>query len=125
MRQGRDCAGRPTRAWWFAALAGIMLVTGCAVQSVKSQAFSRLDRLESGFERGVSTKADVISVLGEPDGSGGSRFPTAAHDNEVWYYEASRASLSSVTQKILLVYFRGGVFDGFMWFTNDADISMQ
>lgn len=107
-------------AW---AMMGVMLA-GC-VQTVKTQALTKLDQLETGLKRGQSSKSDVLFLLGEPDGSGGAIFPTAAYGSDVWYYEASRSTLSSVRQKILLVYFKGGVFDGFMWFTNDADVSLQ
>ncbi len=124
----RQHGNRANRSWCvksFALLLGGMLLAGCAVQTVKSQAFSRLDRLEHEFKRGVSTKADVLTVLGEPDGSGGAIFPTASYGNDVWFYEASRSSLSGINMNILLVFFRGEVFDGFMWFSNDADLSMR
>ncbi len=123
-RQGSGAS----RSWCvrsFALLLGAMLLAGCAVQTVKSQAFSRIDRLETEFKRGVSTKADVLTVLGEPDGSGGAIFPTASYGSDVWYYEAYRSSLSGLNQKILLVYFKGEELDGFMWFSNDADLSMH
>ncbi len=123
-RQGSGAS----RSWCvrsFALLLGAMLLAGCAVETVKSQAFSRIDRLETEFKRGVSTKADVLTVLGEPDGSGGAIFPTASYGSDVWYYEAYRSSLSGLNQKILLVYFKGEEFDGFMWFSNDADLSMH
>lgn len=125
MRQQGSGGRRSWCATSFALLLGGILLAGCAVQTVKTQAFSRLDRLETEFKRGVSTKADVLTVLGEPDGSGGAIFPTASYGNDVWYYEASRSSLSGINMNILLVYFRGEVFDGFMWFSNDADLSMR
>ena len=125
MRQQGSGASRSWCVRSFALLLGGMLLAGCAVQTVKSQAFSRIDRLETEFKRGVSTKADVLTVLGGPDGSGGAVFPTASHGSDVWYYEAYRSSLSSSSQKILLVYFKGEEFDGFMWFSNDADLSMH
>ncbi len=125
MRQQGSGGRRSWCATSFALLLGGILLAGCAVQTVKSQAFSRLDRLEAEFKRGVSTKADVLTVLGEPDGSGGAIFPTASHGSDVWYYEATRSSLSSLNQNILLVYFRGEEFEGFMWFSNDADVSMH
>jgi len=117
---------RPWRyVWTLLVFLGALFLAGCAVHSVKSHAFAQLDRLENEFKRGVSTKADVLAVLGEPDGSGGALFPTSAHWSDVWYYEASHGSVSSVDQNILLVYFRGEVFDGFMWFSNKADVSMR
>ena len=125
MRQQESGASRSWCVRSFALLLGAMLLAGCAVETVKSQAFSRIDRLETEFKRGVSTKADVLTVLGEPDGSGGAIFPTASYGSDVWYYEAHRSSLSGLSQKILLVYFKGEEFDGFMWFSNDADVSLH
>ena len=125
MRRQGSGANRSWCVRSFALLLGAMLLAGCAVQTVKSQAVSRVDRLETEFKRGVSTKADVLTVLGEPDGSGGAMFPTASRASDVWYYEAYRSSLSGLNQKILLVYFKGEEFDGFMWFSNDADLSMH
>jgi len=123
--QRRYKGNRRARAKFLAMLLGAMFLPGCAVHTVKSQAFSKLDQLETELKRGVSTKADVITLLGEPDGSGGAQFPTASYENDVWYYEASRASLSNMDQNILLVYFREEVFDGFMWFSNNADVDMR
>ncbi len=94
MRQQGSGASRSWCVRSFALLLGGMLLAGCAVQTVKSQAFSRIDRLETELERGVSTKADVLTMLGEPDGSGGAMFPTASQASDVWYYEANDADLS-------------------------------
>ncbi len=112
----------------FAIIVGFVIgatLTGCAAETRKSQALSRLDRIESELKRGVSTKADILFLLGEPSGSGGAMFPTASHANEVWYYEASGASLTSLELKILLIYFNRDTYDGFMWFSNDADLHFE
>lgn len=121
---------RSIHTWFYrlrplAIIAGFVVgatLTGCAVETRKSQAFSRLDRLESELKRGVATKADVLFLLGEPSGSGEAMLPTASQPNEVWYYEASGASMSSLKLKILLIYFEGDTYGGFMWYSNDADI---
>lgn len=107
-----------------AALVATAMLGGCAAETRKSQALSRIDQLESELTRGVSTKADVLFLLGEPSGSGGAMLPTASYANDVWYYEASHASaLSGVLNlRILLVYFTDNTYSGFMWFTNEANI---
>ena len=51
------------------ALAAVFLLSGCAVESVKP-AFSNVERIGPEFTRGVSTKTNVLLLLGEPDGSG-------------------------------------------------------
>jgi hypothetical protein len=112
----------------FAIIAGFVVVatlTGCAAETRKSQALSRLDRLESELKQDVATKADVLLLLGAPSGSGEAMLPMASHANEVWYYEASGASLSGLKLNILLIYFKGDTYDGFMWFSNDADVYFE
>jgi outer membrane protein assembly factor BamE (lipoprotein component of BamABCDE complex) len=111
----------------FAIIGGFVVATlaGCAAETRKSQALSQLDRLEGELQKGVSTKADVLFLLGEPSGSGGAEFPTAQHANDVWYYEASNASMSGVNMNILLIYFKDDAYDGFMWFSNEADIDFE
>jgi hypothetical protein len=97
----------------------------CAKEAGKGQALTQLDRLETDLTRGVSKKSDVLFLLGEPDGSGGALFPTASNSNDVWYYEATKASLSNLDQRVLLIYFEEERFAGYQWFTNKAEIEMQ
>ena len=121
------------RAAWIAAifLLGGILLGGCAVQTGKSQAFENTGRLETDLRRGISTKADVLSILGEPDGSGefggfhAVRGPEHAMKGpaDVWYYEDSRATRAAgMTEniRVLLVFFVDELFDGFYWFTVKA-----
>lgn len=108
----------------FAGLAAIVVgatLTGCAAETRKGQALAKVDRLESELKQGVATKADVLFLLGEPSGSGEAVLPPTAQASEVWYYEASGASLSRLTLNILLVYFTDDTYDGYMWFSNDAE----
>ncbi len=108
-----------------------LLVAGCAVQSTKTHAFSRIDRIESNLQRGITTKGDVLLLLGTPDGSGALggfdalRGPDAAGKGPIiaWYYESTNASLLGgleFQQDILLVFFEGDVVDGFYWFSNNS-----
>jgi len=108
-----------------------LLVTGCAVQTGKTHAFSRIDRIESDLQRGITTKGDVLLLLGEPDGAGALggfdalRGPDGARKGPIiaWYYESTNASLLGgleFQQDILLVFFEGDVVDGFYWFSNNS-----
>ncbi len=108
-----------------------LLVTGCAVQTGKTHAFSRIDRIESDLQRGITTKGDVLLLLGEPDGSGALggfdalRGPDGARKGPIiaWYYESTNASLLGgleFQQDILLVFFEGDILDGFYWFSNNS-----
>ena len=104
-----------------------LLVAGCAAQTVKTQAFSRIDRIESDLQRGVTTKGDVLLLLGEPDGEGALggfdalRGGAGKEPINSWYYETFDASIMGglvMEQDILLVFFEGDIVDGFLWFSN-------
>ncbi len=108
-----------------------LLVAGCTVQTTKTQAFSRIDRIESDLQRGITTKGDVLLLLGEPDGAGALggfdalRGPDGAGKGPItaWYYESSKSSILVGIEfelDILLVFFEGDVVDGFYWFSNNS-----
>ena len=109
-----------------------LLVAGCAAQTGKTHAFSRIDRIESDLQRGITTKGDVLLLLGEPDGAGALggfdalRGPDGAGKGPIiaWYYESTKASIVGgveLEQDILLVFFEGDVVDGFLWFSNKSE----
>jgi len=85
---------------------------------------SQLDKLF----RGKSTKADVLLALGEPQGSGGALIPTDRGLREIWYYEDSTASglfKLELKQNVLLIFFRGEQYDGYLWFRNRVEGGMR
>lgn len=121
---------RPTcRARLISALTGIaaMLTWACA-PGVRSGPFKEVNRLERTLQRGVSTMADVKRELGPPNGTGGAVLPVDSKPREVWFYQdvemtSARGWTSKVLQlqlrtQILLVFFKNGLFDGFMWFSS-------
>lgn len=121
------------KAALFVAAMVAIVAPGCATQTGKSQAFSQTDALGTELRRGVSTKADVLLLLGEPDGSGGLggfdalRGPEHARlgAEDAWYYENLAVTLSHADQDILLVFFLGDIFDGYLWFSNSVPVSFQ
>lgn len=101
------------------------VLSGCAVESVRDHASSQVDVLDQKLTRNQSTKAEVLLFLGEPDGAGEALFPSTSEMREIWYYETHASSLIRAKMKILLVYFRGNFYDGYMWFENDAKITFE
>ncbi len=96
---------------------------GCAQQTVKTQVSRVLPRVETDLRRGVSTRADVLSLLGQPDGHGAAAFVKYKGQADIWYYESSSLSLSSTgRQEILAVFFKGNLFEGYLWFANAIDV---
>lgn len=71
---------------------------------------------------------DVKRVLGAPEGFGNAILPTDSKPRDVWYYEDIELTnferdvggvfRVNMRQQVLLVFFKKGVFDGFMWFSN-------
>jgi hypothetical protein len=90
--------------------------------------FKDIARIEQNLQRGVSTQADVQRELGPPNGTGAAILPVDPEPREAWFYQDIEATVaqgatSPVVQidmrtQILLVFFKQGLFDGFMWFSN-------
>ena len=124
---------RRCRVFVAAALLALM-VAGCAAQTTKTQAFSRIDQIESDLRRGITTKGDVLLLLGEPDGSGAlggfDALRGGARQGPIiaWYYENFDASILGgleMEQDILLVFFEGDIVDGYLWFSNKSKGEMK
>lgn len=121
-----------TRSTLIAALIffGGSLLTACSIPAptITTGPFTQVSRLEKELRRGVSTKMDVQRVFGVPKGFGAALFPTDPKPREVWYYEdieviglkseQDGVIRATMRQQILNVFFKDGIFDGFMWFSN-------
>lgn len=111
------------------------LLVACAPKRVTTGAFKQLPRIEEEFKRGVSTKEDVQRVLGAPRGGGSAILPADRRQYEVWFYEDIEVlnihspkpgiMWADVRQQVLLVFFDGGVFNGYMWFSNAAEAKAE
>jgi hypothetical protein len=101
---------------WMAVLGLLVLAAGCTAPliSIGEQTQTQnLDRLVS--ER--STAADVSAALGEPRGYGRARYTKDQPLRNVWFYEFMQIKGDQVSVKILLVFFRGDRYDGYLWFS--------
>jgi len=86
----------------------------------------REEQIESKLTRGTSTKADVLKGFGKRDGSGTALIPGDPIIREIWYYEDVKFSgMSGMNQKILLIYFKDEIYDGYMWFANKVEINRR
>ena len=110
------------------------LLIGCAAQKVTTGAFTNISGVDSQLKRGVSTKMEVQRLLGAPNGFGNAILPTNSTPREVWYYEDIEATdyknvegiiTMNMRQQILLIFFEGGVFDGYMWSANTGKVNGQ
>ena len=70
------------------------------------------------LSQNVSTKADVLSVLGPPRGYGMVRLFNESEPRVLWFYEYLEAHGQNIHLKMLLVIFDGEKFSGHFWFSS-------
>jgi hypothetical protein len=128
----------PRRALLVCACAA---VAACSVSTTKGDLAPRIARFESGLSRGKSTKADVLLIMGEPDGAGGAALSDrfAAFDwtgkpyrpggipgqYEIWFFDEFHTGMTAGGGHVLLVYFHGEVLDGYQWFAAKFDVHLH
>jgi hypothetical protein len=112
----------------------LLLVMGGCYRTYTTGPFRDVANLETRLQKGISSPADVRSVMGEPDGTGKSLFPVDHNLRDIWVYydltigfnpgSGSRRSPSGeitgynamAMQRILVIFFSDNHFDGFLWF---------
>ena len=120
--------GRITRLILVAGLA--FQIAACStVESPKFGGYVRPNEnlLETILVIGVSTKAQVKQILGEPGGPGGIYLPIDPKPRESWTYnyekgsigksKRGRQTLNSI-RTYLFIYFDKDIYDGYMWFSS-------
>ena len=102
-------------------LALLALVLGGCI-TVKYGVIPQTDRL-SELSIGESRQGDVLLVLGQPRGKGAANVSPEFDRRAIWFYEYVESDGKAVQLKMLLVYFVGDVYDGYLWFSSVEDIS--
>jgi hypothetical protein len=104
-----------------------LFVVGCTEISYKAGTEPNVDVLETSLRIGKSTQADVLAMLGKPNGKGVTMLPIDAEARKMWsyYYEEGivRATDSGninadMRRKFLFIYFHDEWYDGYMWFSS-------
>lgn len=101
----------------------LLLESGCSVTVLNVGRLPQAELLESSLRVGESTPEDVVRVLGPPSGEGRSQTPLEDAPRPMWAYLAERSALEGTTLResrrgFLFVYFRGGRYDGYLWFSS-------
>ena len=95
------------------------LTVACA--QIKLGVNPPVDRL-SELTVGVSTKAEVRQIIGRPQGEGASRIPDFPGYRDLWSYEIVSIGGTTSEYVILLIFFEGEIYDGYLWFDNAHDL---
>ncbi len=93
----------------------LTMLAGC-MSTGTTGSLIRVDPL-SRMEVNVSSKSQVQSLLGEPNGIGGSRLGGESPTQEIWFYHHLIFELP-VKQEMLLVFFENGRYHGHFWFSS-------
>jgi hypothetical protein len=112
----------------LAAVAALMLAAGAAcTPSASVGRMPPVAPLTSELVLGVSTRDDVRKALGDPSGEGGYLFIADYRPRDVWMYHEMKVTdakavhdtvVMNMRQQILLVFFDGDRYDGYMWYSN-------
>jgi len=110
---------------WLLCLLILVFIAGCAVHKTTRKEAFNFSVLETDLQRGISTVEDVRRLFGEPNGQGGMllilKDPKPLN---VWFYEkmefTAEGNQMDVKQDVLLIFFKGGRFDGYWWFSDAA-----
>ena len=98
-------------------LVALGILAGCV--TVEHGVRPDFARLETLVPR-QSGEAEVARALGDPSGKGMARFPADRIRRPVWSYEFVRSNITQANTRFLLVFFRDGRYDGYMWFSSEA-----
>ncbi len=92
--------------------------------------FAPVLKIESDLVHGKSLESEVLAILGKPTGSGSALIPPGHNPQDILYYESIEGGdvrnapdgvmEIDIQQRILLIFLQEGVFDGFLWYFNDA-----
>ncbi len=97
-------------------------LSGCGITMQLGKLPRTMD-VDGALTVGVSTTEDVRNALGPPRGKGRSLFPTESRAQDVWYYYYEEGTVTlvpfraSAQHLFLFVYFCGGKYDGYLWFS--------
>jgi hypothetical protein len=74
--------------------------------------------LETSLRPGESTRDDVRSTLGTPDGTGREMSPIGAQPRDVWSYYYEEGDFKDTRRIVLIVFFDQDRYDGYVWFSS-------
>lgn len=108
----------------------ILFFWGCSSTSsrVRTGSIPDIRLIDERLHQGVSTRADVQTLLGKPNGYGGALLPTDPRLHDVWFYSVidssakvskdsgSMSGMTYLQMDFLLIFFEKEVYDGHMWF---------
>lgn len=102
----------------FSLVLVLLFVWNCGGPVIQFGRIPETSKLETSLQPEISTRADVLKVLGEPRNSGGALLP--GHDNpqDLWVYYYEEGTITDARRIFLFVFFKMDRYDGYMWFSS-------
>jgi hypothetical protein len=119
---GHAQASRPIGLFLLAV--ALSLLGGCAIPTIDFGSPPPTEPLATLTPR-VSTDADVLKAIGEPQGRGIVEHRPNERPRDVWFYYFATNVGMDVKGKYLFVFLDGNVYDGFLWFSSDVAMRKQ
>ena len=118
--RGQRLFGPLTRMSLPGLLILLSFLTGACGIQIRAGSRPNTDVLEKSLSLGQSTRADVLSALGEPLGKGRAMLPVdpKLRTMPVWSYFYMEGTLQDVRGMWLFVYFDEDRYEGYMWFSS-------
>ena len=101
----------------------VLLTLGGCIQTTSGFP-TKIDSIKH-LTRGQTKMSDVLLTLGEPRGFGSARLSAAMPSREIWFYEFVKTEGGKTDDRMLLVFFNKGVYDGYLFFSADTILKMS
>ena len=116
-------------------LSSLAMLSGCLGKTLDIGTRADTSGLTSLTQQ-VSTKGDVLHLLGPPSGYGAVRVRNVEGRRVVWYYEhvrygapsfwtATFGATGDFEMQMLLVFFQQDRYDGHLWFEDVPELEMD
>jgi hypothetical protein len=100
------------------AVVAFVALLGCGTPVMRFGRHPDVSRLETALQPKVSTRSDVLSVLGEPRNTGGAMLPNHDAPRDMWVYYYEEGSQVDGRRIFLFVFIFEDSYDGYMWFSS-------
>lgn len=96
----------------------LLAMWGCGGPVIKFGRLPDTTRLETSLQPEISTRDDVLEVLGEPRNSGGAMLPLHDSPRDMWVYYYEEGTMTDDRRIFLFVFFKKDLYDGYLWFSS-------
>ena len=96
----------------------LLSLFGCGGPVIQFGRIADTSKLETALQPNISTKANVLEILGEPRNSGGALLPGHDSPRDMWVYYYEEGNLTDDRRIFLFVFFKEGLYDGYKWFSS-------